>query len=289
MTLDGTPDVINEKPAAALWDGKLLPGPWLITEGFRQAMDKAADYGTYSLAIRHSHHSASLVAYLAPVIERGMIGLLTVSDPSEQCVAPFGGCAPVLSTNPMAIGFPAEGGAIMLDMATSETTNGMVKRFYTEKKQFEHDWLIDTEGNPCRDPAIRFAETPGAIMPLGNFSSGHKGTGLGVMVEALSHGLSGNGRHVDPKGWQNNIFLQVIDPSAFAGFSSFSSEMGFLSMAIQSCPPADANKGSPRVPGQRALAMRKERLVNGIPLSDPILSELLPWADKLGVSMSGVK
>lgn len=88
----------------------------------------------------------------------------------------------------------------MLDMSTAMTTNGMVKRLYNEKGQFAHEWLIDADGTPSHDPAIRFAKTPGAIMRLGGFSAGYKGTGLGMTVEALTHGLSGNGRHSRQQG-----------------------------------------------------------------------------------------
>ena len=187
MAFDGTPDTLNERPAAALWDGRKLPGPWLITEGLQTAMEKAEYYGTFTLSIRNSHHTAGLVSYLKPVTDRGLVGLVMVSDPTEQCVAPFGGCQPVLSTNPFAIGYPSRGSAVMLDMSTAMTTNGMVKRLYNEKSQFAHEWLIDADGTPSCDPAIRFAKTPGAIMPLGGFSAGYKGTGLGMTVEALTH------------------------------------------------------------------------------------------------------
>ena len=285
MALDSAPDMLNERPAAALWDGRKLPGPWLITEGLRVAMEKAEYYGTFTLSIRNSHHTAGLVSYLKPVTDRGLVGLVMASDPTEQCVAPFGGCQPVLSTNPFAIGYPACGGAVMLDMSTSVTTNGMVKRLYNEKAQFAHDWLIDAEGNPSRDPAIRYARTPGAIMPLGGFDAGHKGTGLGMTVEALTHGLSGNGRHRNPQGWQNNVFIQVIDPAAFGGGDSFAMEAGFLGDAIRHSKAATANGPAPRVAGERAQALRADRLLQGIPLSEGILAGLAEWAETLGLQM----
>nr|WP_321482147.1 Ldh family oxidoreductase [uncultured Cohaesibacter sp.] len=285
MALDGTPGVLNERPAAALWDGRKLPGPWLITEGLQTAMEKAEYYGTFTLSIRNSHHTAGLVSYLKPVTDRGLVGLVMVSDPTEQCVAPFGGCQPVLSTNPFAIGYPSREGAVMLDMSTAMTTNGMVKRLYNEKGQFAHEWLIDAEGRPSRDPAIRFAKIPGAIMPLGGFSAGYKGTGLGMTVEALTHGLSGNGRHRNPQGWQNNVFIQVLDPAAFGGGESFAMEAGFLADAIRHSKAAKADDPSPRVAGDRAQALRVDRLVEGVPLSEGILAGLAKWAEELGLPM----
>nr|WP_321456068.1 Ldh family oxidoreductase [uncultured Cohaesibacter sp.] len=289
MALEGNIEILNERPAVALWDGKGLPGPWLVTRGFQCAVEKAAIYGTYTLSIRNSHHTAGLVSYLKPVVDKGFMAIMSVSDPTEGCVAPFGGCEPVLSTNPFAVGYPAEGGAVLLDMSTGQTTNGMVKRLYTEKRMFAHDWLITPTGEPSRDPSIRFNDPAGAIMPLGGFASGHKGTGLGMMVEALSHGLSGFGRHTAPQGWVNNVFLQVIDPSAFGGRETFMQEAGFLCDAIRNSRSAQSDGAAPRVAGQRAQQIREERLANGVPLSASVLSGLDQWAVKLGLSLPSPK
>lgn len=286
MALEGEPRVLNERPVTALWDGRKLPGPWLVSQGLELAMDKAEEFGSYTLSIRDSHHTAGLVSYLKPAVDRGLVALLMVSDPTERCVAPFGGRQPVLSTNPFAIGYPTPDGAVLLDMSTSVTTNGMVNRLYKQKQPFVHDWLIDAEGRPSRDPAVRFAEPPGAIMPLGGLSSGHKGTGLGMTVEALTHGLSGNGRHVvKPQGWVNNVFLQVLDPSGFGGLESFVAETGYLGDAIRSCLPIEETGPAPRVPGARALRLRAERLAQGVPLSDGVLGGLCEWAGTLGLAM----
>ena len=285
MALRGEIKVLNERPAAALWEGGKLPGPWLMSEGFQLAMEKAEHFGCFSLSIRNGHHTAGLVSYLKPVTDRGLIGLVMVSDPTEHCVAPFGGCQPVLSTNPLAVGYPAKGGAVMLDMSTAEATNGMVKRLHENHDQFDHDCLIASDGTPSQDPAIRFAEPAGAIMPLGGVTSGHKGTGLGMVVEAFTHGLSGQGRHCAPTGWLNNIFIQVLDPAAFGGGENFATETGFLGEAIRSCRPADAMKGAPRIAGERALALRAERVLEGVPLSCAILAGLSTWSERLSIPM----
>lgn len=282
MTLDGDPTIVNERPAAALWDGRLLPGPWLITEGFRRAVDKAAVFGTYTLSIRRSHHTAGLVSYLKPVTDRGMMAILAVSDPTEACVAPFGAAMPVLSTNPIAFGIPGLDGAAAVDISTSETTNGMVNRLRNEGRAFRHEWLISAEGQPSRDPATRFTTPPGAIMPLGGFANGHKGTGLGMTVEALTHGLSGNGRSRTPEGWQANVFLQVIDPAAFGGVDAFLGENSFLAQAIGNARPVDETR-PPRVPGERALSLRARHLKDGVPLSRGIVAGLEEWAERLGL------
>ena len=34
MLLDGEPEIIASRPVTELWDGKNLPGPWLVENGF---------------------------------------------------------------------------------------------------------------------------------------------------------------------------------------------------------------------------------------------------------------
>jgi LDH2 family malate/lactate/ureidoglycolate dehydrogenase len=284
MARSGQPEVLRDCPAAMLWDGCFLPGPWLLTEGFRQGVKRAHENGTFTLAIARSHHTASLVAYLRPVVEQGMVAMITVSDPTEACVLPFGGTAPLLSTNPLAWGFPGTEGAILVDVSTSTTTNGMVRRLSEQNRLFRDELLADNAGRASRDPAVRLTDPPGSILPLGGMASGHKGTGLGIVVEALTHGLSGNGRHTGPQGWQANVFLQVFDPEIFGGRSALETELGHLARNIRANKPTDPDKAV-RLPGDRALNNRARHLSQGVPLIAPIYQKLEEWAVKLKIDM----
>ena len=42
--------------------------------------------------------------------------------------------------------------------------------------------------------------------------------------------------------------------------------------------------GAVRLPGERALARKREQLANGVTLSAEILPALAPWAERLGVA-----
>ena len=41
----GAPDVLNDRPAASLWDGGMILGPWLVTEAIGAASTKAREVG----------------------------------------------------------------------------------------------------------------------------------------------------------------------------------------------------------------------------------------------------
>ena len=71
MTLSGEPKVISERGAVVAWDGKHLPGPWLVLRALEDAAARAAQYGTGTVVIRRSHHIACLAAYLARATDRG--------------------------------------------------------------------------------------------------------------------------------------------------------------------------------------------------------------------------
>ncbi|MDI6024713.1 Ldh family oxidoreductase [Corticibacterium sp. UT-5YL-CI-8] len=284
MTADGVQEIMRDAGAAALWDGRGLPGPWLISEGMKLGIERAQTYGTFTLTIRRSHHTAALTSYLKPVTDQGLVALLAVSDPTQAMIAPFGGTVPLYTTNPYAAGIPTDGDPILIDVSTSATTNGMVNRLHKAGKRFSYDALVDAQGNPTDDPAVRFSEPVGSIMPLGGIDNGHKGFGLGLLVEALANGLAGYGRADGAAGWQAGVFIQVLDPEFFGGRQSFLRETGWLAGAVRSNPPRDPARPV-RLPGQRGLALRRQMLQHGVLLNDGIVADLEKAAAEFGIAM----
>lgn len=284
MTAEGDADVLRDAGAAAIWDGRSLPGPWLISEGMKLGIERAAKYGTFTLSIRRSHHTAALTSYLKPVTDNGLMALLAVSDPTQAMVAPFGGTVPLYTTNPYAAGIPTKGDPILIDVSTSATTNGMVNRLHQAGQSFGYDALLDAQGRPTGDPAVRFANPVGSIMPLGGMGNGHKGFGLGLLVESLANGLAGYGRADAPTGWQAGVFIQVIDPEFFGGKDAFRREAEWLAEAVRGNPPSDPAKPV-RLPGQRGLALRRQMMADGVLLGEGIVKGLEKAAQDFGVAM----
>jgi L-lactate dehydrogenase len=284
MTLAGEPEVVSDRGAVVTWDGKRLPGPWLVVRALDLALERAAAHGTCTVTIRRSHHIACLAAYLKRATDRGMVALLMSSDPSTASIAPFGGIRKLYTPNPIAATFPTGGDPVILDVSTSTTTNGLTGRFAGEGRQLEHEWLLDAAGRASRDPKVLFAEPPGTILPLGGQDSGHKGYALGLLVEALTSALAGYGRADDAKGWGAAVFLQVLDPAAFGGREAFLRETGWLADAAHAVPPVPG-KGPVRLPGERGLRRREEQLATGVALYPAIMPALQPWAEKLGVAI----
>lgn len=286
MARDGSYTVVNERAATAVWDGQRLPGPWLMRRAVDAAIERALQLGSGTIVVRRSHHIACLAAYLQRATDRGLVILLTCSDPNSESVAPFGGTRPFVTPDPIAFGFPTAGDPVLIDISASVTTNGMSSRLARQGKHFEHPWLIDNAGNPTRDPSVLTTNPPGTILPLGGLEAGHKGFGLALMIETLSGGLAGFGRADDKQGWGATACVQVYDPEAFGGSAALIRQTEHLRQSARSNPPRPG-VDRVRLPGERGLARKREQLASGVTLNPEILPALAPWAQKLGVPLPG--
>ncbi|HSH89688.1 MAG TPA: Ldh family oxidoreductase [Ramlibacter sp.] len=284
MNVKGDPEVIADSPAAVTWDGRRLPGPWLLLKAMDLAAERAAQFGTGTVVIRRSHHIASLASFLKRATDRGLVMLLTCSDPNAASVAPFGGLDAVFTPNPVAAGFPTTGTPVLMDISTSSTTNGLTTRLYKEGGLLPAPWVIDGNGNPTNNPGALFTEPKGTILPLGGLDSGHKGYGLTLLVEALTGGLAGHGR-ADPKeGWGATVFLQILDPRAFAGIEEFTRQTGEVTRLCRASRPSKPG-AKVRTPGERGLERAAHQRESGVVLHASIMPMLEPHAARLGVAM----
>lgn len=280
----GEPVVLADRPAALTWDGERLPGVWLTDKAVGEALERASTYGTAMVAIRRSHHIACLATFLPRATEAGMMVIIASSDPAVRSVAPFGGRRALYTPDPIAIGIPTDGDPILIDISASITTNGLSARYAAEGRRMPHSWLLDGEGRPTDDPNVLTADPPGSILPVGGLDHGHKGYGLGLMIEALTQGLPGFGRADPNEGWGAAVTAQVIDPACFAGREAFERQTGWLARACRETPPRPG-VDRVRLPGENGLARRKKALAEGAELYPGIMAKLGELAGKYGIAV----
>jgi hypothetical protein len=189
------------------------------------------------------------------------MALITLTDPGFTSVAPFGGAIPVLTSNPLAFGAPNASGLIHADLSTS-----MVAQRRRENRPFEQPWLPDSQGVSSTDPNVIFADPPGTVLPLGGLDAGHKGYGLGMMIELLSGCLPNHGRAEPKDGWSAAVFVLVIDPAAFGGTEAFIRQTAWLADA---CRAATPRPGFDRVrlPGEASQERRAQQQAEGVELA----------------------
>ncbi|MEI4472940.1 Ldh family oxidoreductase [Frigidibacter sp. MR17.24] len=284
MARRGRPEVISDRPAAVCWRGKRLPGAWLAAEAMRLAVARAREAGTCTVTVGDSHHIGALAVYLPIATGAGMMASITSSSPSGAQVAPFGGRVGLYTPDPVAHGIPTPGEPVLIDISASITTVNMAQRKIRAGEHYDADWLMDAEGRPARDPAVLAAG--GTLMPTGGLDHGQKGYGMALQAEAVTQGLAGWGRADAPGGTCAAFTVQVWDPEAFGGRAAFLRQTGWLADACRATPPRPGVK-SVRLPGERALARRRQGLAEGVALHPSILPALAPHAERLGVDLPG--
>lgn len=278
----GEPEVISDRPGAALWDGGYLPGLWLTAKAVDLGLARVKQQGVVVISIRRSHHIGCLAVFLTRATQAGCLAIVSCSDPSVATVAPFGGTKPLYTPNPIAIGVPTDGDPILIDISASITTNGYTGRLHREGKKLEHEWLLDSAGHPSNDPAVLFTNPPGTILPTGGLDHGHKGYGLALTVESLTQALSGHGRADTPTQWGASTYVQIVDPAAFGGSVEFIRQTSWLAAACRANPPRP-DLPPVRLPGENASVKARAAAKDGVALYPAILDGLSPWSEKFGV------
>lgn len=283
-TRSGMPELVRDGGATLLFDGRMLPGPVVVTAAVAAGLDRLAVHGTVTAVIRRSGHIACLGAYLEAATRRGVLIVIASSNPWACLVAPFGARRPVYSPDPIACGIPTPGDPILIDLSMSQISVNVCREYHERGERLPGDYLLDSQGKPTSDPGVLFARSPdpvGSVMPLGGPEFGYKGFALGLMVEALTAALGGFGRSDRPQATNNAVFIQLIDPDAFGGRDFMIRETGWLAQACRDAPTAAGEQV--RLPGERALAYRRRALADGLEIDARVMTSLAKWGQKLGV------
>ena len=268
LARSGEPEILSERGATAFWNGRQLAGAWLTRRAIRVVEEKARQHGTGTVVIRRSFHIGALAAYLEAVATRGLVLILQCSAPHAATVAPHGGKTPVISPSPLAIGYPACDGVVMIDISTSVTSNSLVRRTAREGGRLPHPWVIGSDGQATDDP-----NESQVILPLGGLDAGHKGFGLALMVEALTAGLAATGRDEPAPNLGATVIVQVIDPDAFGGAGPMARVMGHMSDLCHAADPIGPSEPV-RLPREAALRRKADQTANGVLIGQAIWEKI---------------
>lgn len=251
---------------------------------------KTAAAGLAVGVMHHSGHIGRLGEYCEMAAARGLVSMLMVNSHGAAVrVAPPGGKAPRLSTNPLAIGAPHRNAPLVLDFSTSATAEGKVRVKKIAGEKCPDGWLLDPEGKPTNDPNSLYGNPPGSILPMGG-NQAYKGFGLGLMIEILTGALSGGAtaRPVPYPKKGNCVFLLLLDPAKFGGAEHFRAEVEQLVDYIKSSPLIDGVREI-TLPGDPERKLHAARIQNGLPLDAENWNALAAAGAKLGVSVPVVE
>ena len=282
MTASGQPETIRDTGPTIVWDGQYLPGLWLMDQALMLGFERLAEHGVVTFSMRRSHHIGCLAALAKQAADRGYYVMIASSGPHTKFVAPFGAKEGLFSPNPFAFGFPTTDFPVLIDTCASLTTVSMTREKAAAGERFDLPYLLDSSGRPTRDPTVMEGEERGTLMLLGGEDAGHKGFGLALMVEALTQGLSGFGRRDAPTRWGASVYMQLIDPEAFAGRDAFLRQMDFLADRCHANAPVDPLRPV-RLPGEQAARNIERHSIEGIAITDRTAAALRDWAARLGI------
>jgi uncharacterized oxidoreductase len=280
------PVVVQDGPATALVDGKRGFGQIVARRGMEVAMAKAAAIGVAAVGVYNSNHIGRLADYTEMALERDMLALLAVNaGGAGQRMAPWGGRAPRLSTNPFAFACPTGSAVpISFDVATTVAAEGKVRLKRNRKEQAPSGWLIDADGKPTTDPNALYGTPEGSILPVG----GHKGYSLALMVEVLG-GIMARAGHSreNPGPVMNGIFMVVVDIARFVSPQNFRSETDDLIRYLKTSPLVPG-VSEIMYPGEPEARSEAERLQKGIFVEDETWGQIVHAARDLGVTVPAV-
>lgn len=276
--------ILEEGPSRIVADGNWGLGQVQAMRLIHMLSTKAHESGLGLGTMMHSGHIGRLGEYCEKTAADGLVSMLMVNSHGGAVrVAPPGGRAPRLSTNPLAIGVPNGSSPLVLDFSTSATAEGKVRVKKIAGQPCPEGWLIDNQGRPTCDASTLYGNPPGSILPMGG-AQAYKGFGLGLMIEILTGALSGGNcaKTVPYPKKGNCVFILLIDPARFGGADHFQSEVTQLTDYVKSCPRID---GIDEIilPGDPERRLAAQRAAQGIFLDDENWNALVRLGESFNV------
>jgi uncharacterized oxidoreductase len=270
-----------DTPTIAVVDGDLGFGQVVARRGIALCIEKARAQGLAAVTLKRTNHVGRLADYAEMAAAQGLIGMLWVNAPMALNVAPWGGAARRLGTNPHAIAIPGPNGTVAMshDFATSVIAEGKLKVKFARGEKAAPGIMLNAAGEPSTDPREFYATPPGSLLTAGE----HKGFGLSLAIEILGGILSGTGAARDKRGpVQNGTLVMCLDPGRFLPRDSFHSQVATLFDFVRSAPLAAGAKEI-LIPGEPEARMERERRAVGIPVEDETWRQIAACAAEVGV------
>ncbi len=255
----------------------------------RKTIEKARQHGLAFATVRNSNHYGIAAYYAMLALDHDLIGLSMTN--STHLAVPTFGRQKTQGTNPIAVAIPADGHPpYVLDMATTGVTFGRLEVSERKGKALKPGWAVDAEGRETLDPTV--AMTKGALLPLGGYgtdSGGHKGYGLGALVEilcgVLSGGMFGTELRLDERGLHGGTvghFFGAFSIGALRDGSAFQRD---LARELRQFEESTVVPGAERVltPGAPERENTERYRREGVPIDPKVWDTLDAMAERLNI------
>jgi L-2-hydroxycarboxylate dehydrogenase (NAD+) len=298
ITPNVEPKLVSETLTTALFDGGASMGQPVSYQAMNLAIEKAKTYGLGLVNVRNSNHYGIAGYYAMMALEHGCIGMSMTN--SRVFVVPTFGSEALLGTNPIAVAAPAgKARPFVLDMATSTIPFGKVEVYDRLEKPMPVGWASNENGEPTTDApkVIENMHTQplrGGLEPLGGngeLLGGHKGFGLGLLVEILCGVLPGAlfASRVYPTAEDGTALpsgighvFAAVRVDAIRPLVDFEASMDELQQLLKEAPKA-SGQNRIYIHGEKEFEETERRLQDGIPLNPKVLGELTGIANEFHI------
>jgi LDH2 family malate/lactate/ureidoglycolate dehydrogenase len=201
--------------------------------------------------------------YAEMAAARGLVSM--IASNASPWVAPHGATEGRLGTNPICFGFPSADQPVIFDAGTSAIIHAEVTLARRLGNDLPEDTAFDRDGLPTRDPTAALA---GAFATWG----GHKGSGLGIVVQLL--GILAGSLPIPPELAGFGYIIIAMRPDLMGPAETFRQSVSAFAEAVRSARPVAG--GSPvRMPFDRSRRERERRLAeNAIEIPDALVTQL---------------
>src|SRR3984893_15617064 len=256
--------VLRETDVSLALDGGNNVGMLALFHAAEATIKKTAAHGIALVSVTNAWMIGRSAYYVEMIANAGLVAIHTAA--SSRLVAPPGGVAAALGTNPIAIAVPSSRGPIVLDMGTSAymMTEVMLRERLGEL--LPEGVAIGPGGKPTRDPT---AARRGALLPFG----GYKGFGLALMMQAL--GLLGGAES------EYGYLFVAFRPDLLGPADVFERQVTQLIERIKATP-RQPGIDEIRIPSERAFRSRERARREGLEIDRMVFDALVALRARQG-------
>jgi uncharacterized oxidoreductase len=243
-----------------------------------EAAAKATGLGL--VTVHEAGHTGRIGAYAEQLGERGCLAVVVCSGARMgHRVAPFGGREARLATNPIAFGIPSSSDPIVGDFSTAVAPEGVIRVLRNLGMPAPDGTLLGPDGLPTTDPSVLYEDPPGTILPLGGMQLGHRGFGLGLLVEALATLLARDETDDAQRKGSNLAVLAISVDDEFASRTDRLIEYTRSAKPIDPAVPV-------MLPGEREY--RRRRQSQAVPVDQTTWDQVTAFAADRDVTLAEV-
>src|ERR1700722_17446329 len=259
----------HETPVSAQIDGGDHLGYIVAHRATAIAVEKALAAGIAVVGADDTWYTGMLSYYAEIAAARGLVSM--IASNTSPWVAPHGATEGRFGTYPICFGSPRADEPAIWDAGTSAIIHAEATLAQRLGQLLPEGVAFDRDGHPTRDPAAALA---GAFAAWG----GHKGSGLGIVVQLL--GIMAGSPPIPPDLAGFGFVIVTMRPDLLGPADKFRENVSAYAQAVRTARPV-ADGGAVRMPFDRWRQDRRRRLAaDRIDVPDVLFEQLIGIAGR---------